>query len=119
MMRERLIIDPTEENTFFKCYDVIMGWDRQTVREQLLKLGRWPADRQVLRVLNWEQAVTRLKDDGNSMMALCRMVVAVEDPAGNLYLVRTPDLVSGIPYVHRYVRERQVEAARDEVGIKA
>ncbi|KKN88051.1 hypothetical protein LCGC14_0251230 [marine sediment metagenome] len=118
-MPDRLVIDPTAENTFFRCHAVIMAMDVRTVRDQLLKLGRWPADRAVLRVLDWEEAVTRLKSDADSMLALTRMVVAIEDPAGRLYLVRTPDLVSGVPDVHRHVREEQVRRARDEVGLKA
>lgn len=118
-MSSDLIIDPKDENTFFKCYAEIMSWDVRRVREQLLKLGRWPKDRALLRVLDWEEAVTRLKGDADSMMAMTRMVVALEDPAGNLYLVRTPDLVSGIPDVHRHVREEQVKRARHTVGLKA
>lgn len=114
-----LIIDPKDENTFFRCYAEIMSWDVLLVRDRLLKLGRWPKDRVVRRVLDWEEAVTRLKSDADSMLALCKMVVAIEDPAGRLFLVRTPDLVSGVPDVHRHVREEQVRRARDEVGIKA
>ena len=114
-----LIINPKDENTFFRCYAEIMSWDMALVRDRLLKLGRWPKDRVVLRVLDWEEAVTRLKSDADSMLALCRMVVAIEDQAARLFLVRTPDLVSGVPDVHRYVREEQVRRARDEVGIRA
>ena len=86
----------------------------EAVKRQLLKLGSWPYDRQVARVLDWEEAVSRLKNDVQSALAMARMVVAIEDLHGNLYLVRTPDLVSGIPDVHRYVREDQVKRARAE-----
>jgi hypothetical protein len=102
------------ENEFFRCYGIIEQMTMGSVRTQLLKLGRWPKDRVAVRVLDWEEAVTRLKSDADSMMAMCRMVVAIEDPHGSIFLVRTPDLVSGIPDAHRRLREEQVEQARKE-----
>ena len=113
-MTNRLILPAQEEDTFFRCYAAVQAMSIETVRDQLKKLGRWPWNRVAVRVLGWEEAVTRLKSDADSMIALARMVVAIEDPVGKLYLVRTPDLVTGIPDVHRYVREEQVETARAE-----
>ena len=55
--------------------------------------------------------MTRLKNDGQSMMAMTRMVVAIEDIEGQLYLVRTPDLVTGIKGVHRRMKESLVQDA--------
>ncbi len=109
-----LILPPGGDDTFFRCYALVQAMSIETVRDQLTKLGRWPWNRVAVRVLGWEEAVTRLASDADSMIALARMVVAIEDPNGALYLVRTPDLVSGIPDVHRVVREGQVRQARDE-----
>lgn len=97
---------------FFACYEIIETWTIETVREQLWKIG-WPYERIIVRVLGWEEAVTRLKDDVKSMMAMTRMVVAIEDPQKRLYLVRTPDLVSGERGVHRRLRGDSVQRAVD------
>ncbi len=104
-----------EDNEFYRCYKIIHGWSMETVQQQLWKLGRWPYERIAVRVLGWEEAVTRLTKDIPSMLAMTRMVVVIEDLNGKLYLVRSPDLVSGVPAVHRQMREDNVQAAIDEV----
>lgn len=102
---------PEEVGDFFGCYELIQSWPMETVQSQLWKLGKWPYERVVCRVLDWEEAVTRLKDDAQSMCCMTRMLVAIEDQHGNLYLVRTPDLVSGIPEAHKMLREAAVREA--------
>lgn len=96
------------ESQFFACYAVIETMTMDSIREKLWKLD-WPYERIAVRVLDWEEAVTRLAGDVQSMMAMTRMVVAIEDIEGNLYLVRTPDLVTGVKAVHR--NEDSVQAA--------
>ena len=76
--------------SFFRCYAIIMEQEMEWVQRQLWKMGRWPYEWIAIRVLDWEEAVTRLKRDEDCMMAMTRMVVAIEDPEGKLYLVRTP-----------------------------
>lgn len=103
------------DNTFFRCYTIIIEqMTIHTIQNQLYKLGRWPKDRIAMRVLEWEEAVTRLDKEADSALAMCRMVVAIEDPEGRLYLVRTPDLVTGIPDIHRKINEEDVRLAIDE-----
>ncbi len=99
-----------EQSQFFECYEIIGAWTMDTVRDQLWKIG-WPYERIAVRVLDWESAVTRLKDDAQSMCCMTRMFVAIEDISGNLYLVRTPDLVTGIKNVHRQLNPDAVQAA--------
>lgn len=85
----------TVDNRFFLAYAQVEQMSIGEVQDKLRQLGRWPYERIAVRVLDWEEAVTRLKDDAQSALAMIRAVVAIEDQHGKLYLVRTPDLVTG------------------------
>ena len=102
-----------DESIFFRCYTIIMEQDIEWVQQQLWKLGQWPYERIAVRVLGWEEAVTRLKSDEQSMCAMTRMFVAIEDPDEKLYLVRTPDLVAGKRDAHQAPKEANVREAVD------
>ena len=103
-----------EGGEFFRCYAIVQGMTMEAVKRQLLKLGSWPYDRQVVRVLGWEEAVRRLKDEVKSALAMARMVVAIEDQHHQLYLVRAPDIVSGVRSVHKLLQDGVVRSAVDD-----
>ncbi len=104
-----------EQNNFFRCYHLVHEMTIESLQRQLWKLG-WPYGRVVIRVLEWEEAVERLKDDAKAMLAMCRMVVAIEDPEGRLYVVRTPDIVTGTKGVHKTANKVMVQAAVDTLN---
>lgn len=85
-----------EDNNFFRAYAAIESMSLAQVRDNLLKLGRWPAERIVVRVLDWEEAVERLANDTQACLAMVRAVVAIEDADGRLYLSKTPELATGL-----------------------
>ena len=107
---EGTAVEIPDEGQFFQCYAIIEQMTMSSVREQLWKLG-WPYERIAVRVLGWEEAVTRLKDDAQSMCCMTRMLVAVEGMEGQLYLVRSPDLVTGIKNVHKTMSEASIQTA--------
>ena len=101
-----------DNNEFFRCYRLVQDMTVESLQRQLWKIG-WPYERIVIRALGWEEAVRRLKDDAKAMLVMVRMCVAIEDPDGRLYLVRTPDIVSGINGVHKNLKEITVQSAMD------
>lgn len=105
--------EPEDGNNFFRCYDLIMAQSHEWVQSQLWRLGNWPYERLVIRVLDWEETVTRLHDDAQSMLAMTRMVVGIEDQDHRIYLVRTPDLVVGVRQVRQNLQETTVKTAID------
>lgn len=102
----------TEDNNFFRAYAAIEAMTMEQVRDKLLKLGRWPAERMLVRVLDWEEAVERLSNDTQSCLAMVRAVVALEDADGKLYLVKTPELATGLRMeVLKAMGEAEMEVA--------
>ncbi len=95
-----------------EAYELIQHWDHGTLSDQLQKLGRWPPERLAVRVLPWEEASRRLKDDTQAALCEARAVVAIEDADGKLYLCRTTDLLTGIRDVHLHMLAGQPVDAR-------
>lgn len=92
-----------EGGEFYRCYKLCHDMTIESLQQQLWKLG-WPYERIVVRVLGWEEAVERLKDDAKAMLAMVRMVVVLEDQHGQLFLARTPDVVSGVKGIHNNIK---------------
>ena len=100
-----------DESNFEVAYRIILGASIEWVHTQLVKLGKWPAERIPVRVLDRMEATKRIKNRVQAALCLSKALVAIEDEHGNLYLARTPDIVSGIRKAHHVMTDRKVKDA--------